>query len=384
MDVIGWLQSSADQIPEWVRWMAAAGFAALEVLGLGPLLPGEVAVLLLGASFDDVVLAVVLVLAVTVGASAGDHVLYALGRRWGPGLRERRIVQRLGVARWDAAVAVVERRGPTAIVATRLVPIVRTLTPLAAGTARVPQVRFTVASLVGSLTWALVWGGSGFLLSSSIAAAQQALGNVTWVVAGGVAAVVAVVVVVRTLRRRGVLARSGLDRLGVAAWAALTVAATGSVLALVAEGGAALDDTTVTVAGVVGAVVTTLAVLLVGRSERDRPRGRPGALGVARWLVVSGALVTAMTVHGLPGSIGVVLVVLIALVELAGRRSRLTVWVFTLAGAAAAADSWPVERVGSAAVFGTLVTVTLFAAVVIATVAAVRLWRDRLTVRALT
>jgi membrane protein DedA with SNARE-associated domain len=383
MDVITWLQDGADQIPEWVRWVASAGFAALEVLGLGPFIPGEIAVLLLGATFDDVLPALVLVLAVTLGASAGDHVLYALGRRFGSGIRGGRIVRRLGVARWDAAIAVVERRGPAAIIATRLVPVVRTLTPLAAGTAGVPQFRFTAASLVGSLTWALAWGGSGFLLKSSITAAEEALGTLTWVIAGGIVLVVLVVVGVRLLRARGLRPRdpargrrsARIDFESAATWSAVAIGVVLGVTALVTAGGTDLPATAVRAGGGVTAVVAVTAALLT--SGRRGARNAP-AFAVARFVLVAGLVVVGVLVHGLSGAPGLGLVALLGVVELSGRSSRSGLAACVLAAVAAGVFAWPWAWSGPFAGVGTAGSAALFVAIVLAAVAAVRVWRDRL------
>jgi membrane protein DedA with SNARE-associated domain len=375
MDVIGWLQSGADQIPEWVRWLASAGFAALEVLGLGPFIPGEIAVLLLGATFDQLLPAVVLVLAVTIGASAGDHVLYVLGRRFGSGIRDRGIVRRLGVERWDAAIAVVERRGPVAIIATRLVPIVRTLTPLAAGTARVPQVRFTIASLVGSLTWALAWGGTGFLLKSSIAAAEETLGRLTWVIAGAIALVVITVVVARAVRRRittGHGTRTRIDVRTVTAWTAVGVTCALAVAAFVLTGGAELPSAVVRSTGILTAVAAAAAVLTGGR----RPTSTP--LVVGRFVALAGLVVVGILVHGVVGALGLVIVALLGIAELSGRPSGAGITASALTGFAAGVFAWPWAWAGAFGVIGSAASLALFAAIVLAAVAAVRGWRDRL------
>lgn len=374
MDILSWLTNSADQIPDAVRWLIAAGFAALEVLGLGPFVPGEIAVLLLGATFDDLLGAIVLVLAVTVGASVGDHVLYFLGRRFGSGIRDRKLVRRLGVERWDAAIAVVERRGAMAIIATRLVPVIRTLTPLAAGTARLPQARFTTASLVGSLTWALLWGGSGFLLKSSIAAAQQALGGLTWIIAGAIAVLVALVVGFRAARKRGLLP-DHVDRRTALSWSAVGVTAALVVVGVVTSGGLEFAPWSIRVLGIVTAVAAGAAVAMSARS------GRPVWNVLVPFVVVVGGLVGSATHRGVPASFVVVLSVVLGVWALAGRMSRTGAAALLLTGVGMGLDTWPWAWDSGWQLLGTLSSLCLFAAMVVGAVAAIRTWRDVLLAR---
>jgi membrane protein DedA with SNARE-associated domain len=375
VDIITWIQQSADQIPEVVRWLAAAAFAALEVLGLGPFIPGEIAVLLLGASFSDPLHALVLVVAVLVGASAGDHVLYLVGRRFGKGMRETRFVRRLGVGRWDAAIAVVERRGPIAIVATRLVPVVRTLTPLAAGTAGLPLARFSAASLIGSATWALAWGGTGFLLRSSITVAEQLLGSVTWIVAGAVALIVLAVVGVRFARKRGLLRRVRVTRGGVVTWVLLLTAVELVVDAALTGGGAELGVTVERLLGLGTAVALTASVVVTGAAE---PRSRAALVNAAaRFVALGSGVVTAIAVHGVPVGIGIPLFAVIGLVEVLDVSGRTATTGRLLAAPGIGFALWPWAWSGSFAVVGTAVSLALFAAFVIGIVAVVRALRDR-------
>lgn len=203
MDILDWVTETASSLPLALVWALGAIFAFLEAgLGLGFFLPGETIVLLLSASLDTPSKAVALLACVAIGASAGDHVGYLLGRRLGPRLRETRIIVRLGAANWDRAVAVLEKRGARAVLLTRMVPVVRTLTPAAAGTAGVPYLRFLPASLVGATLWALLYVGLGYLMRSSLDAVEKYLGNAGWILLAVAATVVVSIVVVRTVRRR--------------------------------------------------------------------------------------------------------------------------------------------------------------------------------------
>ena len=66
-------------------------------LGLGIVLLGETAVVVLAATMGSPTEMVLLGVAVMLGATGGDGAGYLLGRRFGDALRETKAVKRLGV-----------------------------------------------------------------------------------------------------------------------------------------------------------------------------------------------------------------------------------------------------------------------------------------------
>lgn len=95
-------------------------------------------------------------------AVAGDAVGYWSGRRFGRPWVERRAGR--AAQHLPRAEALAERWGVLAVVLARFIPWVRTLTPIVAGTARMPYARFAVANLAGALLWA-----SGLILLGYVA-----------------------------------------------------------------------------------------------------------------------------------------------------------------------------------------------------------------------
>nr|WP_274605443.1 CDP-alcohol phosphatidyltransferase family protein [Plantibacter sp. CFBP 8798] len=167
---------------------------------LGLVVPGEPVVLLLAAMLDSAPGALVLFLAVALGGSLGDQLGYLVGRRSGGRLRDSAIVRRLGVDGWDRAVEALERRGAQAVFLTRLVPVLRCLTPTAAGVARVPYRPFLAASLLGSLLWSAVYVGVGSLVRATLDTVRQYLGATGWVLLFALVVVVTVVAIARFRR----------------------------------------------------------------------------------------------------------------------------------------------------------------------------------------
>lgn len=165
-------------------------------LGLGAILPGEVAISSLATNVDGVLPLLLLGIAVALGASAGDHLGYVIGRISGPRLRGSRLIDRLGINRWDRASELMQAHGFWAILVSRLLPFVRTVMPAVAGAAHLRYPRFALASVLGATVWSTVWVGAGAGL-----AASGALNN-TPIVVAVVAAVALVAVVVRVVRRR--------------------------------------------------------------------------------------------------------------------------------------------------------------------------------------
>lgn len=149
-------------------------------LGLGFFVPGETAVVVLAAAMPSPGAMVLLGVAVMIGASAGDHVGYLLGRRYGDAFRGTAVVRRVGQRHYDRAMDLLERHGGTAVFATRLVPVIRTLTPAAAGASGLAYRRFLPASLAGSATWATAYVGGGSVVATVASLAGDAFGRASW------------------------------------------------------------------------------------------------------------------------------------------------------------------------------------------------------------
>lgn len=201
MDIIGWVNDAATALPDPLIWLLGLLFTTAESgLWLGLVVPGEPVVLLLAAMLDSAPGALVLFLAVALGGSLGDQLGYLVGRRSGGRLRDSAIVRRLGVHGWDRAVEALERRGAQAVFLTRLVPVLRCLTPTAAGVARVPYRSFLAASLLGSLLWSAVYVGVGSLVRATLDTVRQYLGATGWALLFALVVVVTVVAIARFRR----------------------------------------------------------------------------------------------------------------------------------------------------------------------------------------
>jgi membrane-associated protein len=181
--------------------VAVAGALTLAetTLGLGFLVPGEAGLLIAATGVRDTS-AFVLMGAVVAGcAAAGDSIGYLLGRRFGSRLRESRLVGRIGPGHWDRAAELLRRHGAWAVFVARFLPVVRTLTPAAAGAARLPYGRFLPASLLGAASWSVLHVAIGAGAGEGARRIEDVLGAATW----AVLAMLAVTTIgVRAVRRR--------------------------------------------------------------------------------------------------------------------------------------------------------------------------------------
>ncbi|SFL35791.1 membrane protein DedA, SNARE-associated domain [Streptomyces pini] len=187
------------------RFALASVFAFAESgLGAGMFVPGEVAVLVLSAGTEGTRSLLTLFLVVAVSSSAGDHLGYFLGIRYGERLRETRLVRRIGQRHWDRAQTLFHRHGATAVFLTRLLPVVRTLTPATAGVGSVRYIRFLPASLAGASMWSALYVSAGALASASVREAEATITRILWVLLG-VAVILTIGIVWWRRRRRSVL-----------------------------------------------------------------------------------------------------------------------------------------------------------------------------------
>ncbi len=143
-----------------------AGVMLLETVF--PPIPSEIVLPLAGYEVARGGLSFVpVVLVATLGSLLGAYVLYGLGRYGGRRavLRFGRVL-RVGVPELDRADRWFERWGDRVVLLARMVPLARSVVSIPAGTTRMPLVRFSVLTAVGSLVWNLVLVGAGYQLGA--------------------------------------------------------------------------------------------------------------------------------------------------------------------------------------------------------------------------
>ncbi|MPZ85591.1 MAG: DedA family protein [Actinophytocola sp.] len=197
-DVLEWLQALPQ--PALVGATGALVFAECTI-GLGFIAPGEGGLLIAATTVDSVQRFLLLWAVVTVCAGLGDSIGYYIGRRFGPALRETKIIQKYGTEGWDKATGILRRRGAWAVFFARFLPVVRTLTPAAAGTSGLPYRKFLPAVVAGAACWSAMHIAIGAALGE---AAKRIEGIITTggaFVIGGLLLVLVVTMFVRKRRK---------------------------------------------------------------------------------------------------------------------------------------------------------------------------------------
>jgi len=160
-----------------VATLGAPGVGVLSFLEVVfPPIPSEVVLPLAGYQVQQgrIGLVAVIVLA-TVGSYLGSLVLYGVGRALGL-QRAARIVDRVPLmeaADVHKAGDWFSRHDTAAVFTGRFVPGVRSLVSLPAGAARMPLVRFTVLTVLGSGLWNGLLVGLGVALGTQYAVVEQ-------------------------------------------------------------------------------------------------------------------------------------------------------------------------------------------------------------------
>ena len=147
------------------RWLAAGGLAILAAvvfaesgLLIGFFLPGDTLLFVAGFLSSNAGGHVLPALPVTAGvafvaAAAGDQVGFLIGRRVGPGLFKRPQSRLFNPTNVIRAQSFFDRRGPSAVVVARFIPVVRTFTPIVAGIGNMRYRTFLAYNLIGAAIW---------------------------------------------------------------------------------------------------------------------------------------------------------------------------------------------------------------------------------------
>ncbi|RSM56899.1 DedA family protein [Amycolatopsis sp. WAC 01376] len=180
-DLLNWLQS----LPEPGLVAATGGLVFAEcTIGLGFIAPGESGLLVAATTATSVSRFLTLWAVVTVCAALGDSLGYAIGKRFGPRLRETKLIRKYGLDAWDKATGVLERRGAWAVFFARFLPVIRTLTPAASGTSGLPFRKFLPAAAAGAACWSAIHIGIGAALGEAAKKVEGVLNTGGLVIVG--------------------------------------------------------------------------------------------------------------------------------------------------------------------------------------------------------
>lgn len=193
---------------EWLQGLPPAGVTAGAgllvlgecTLGLGFIAPGETGLFILGTTATSVPKFLIMWLVTTLAAIAGDSIGYYLGKRFGPRIRQTKMVQRHGADGWDKATDFLRRRGSIAVLVAIFLPVMRTLIPAAAGASGLAFRKFLPAVAIGATGWTALHIGIGAAAGEAAMRVEGAIGKGSWVVLGAIVAV-AVVVILRNRKK---------------------------------------------------------------------------------------------------------------------------------------------------------------------------------------
>lgn len=143
-------------------------------------------------------------LASTTGSVAGALILYALGRYGGRGLVLRYgSWLRVSAEGLEQAEGWFRRYGDWVVLGARVVPFARSIVSIPAGTMKMPLLRFTVLTALGSGVWNALLIGAGVVLGANWTRISGWIGSYSDVVLILLAGAAALFLVLRHRRRKG-------------------------------------------------------------------------------------------------------------------------------------------------------------------------------------
>jgi membrane protein DedA with SNARE-associated domain len=203
-------ETLVNETSHFVRDAGLPGVFVLMALGSACIpIPSEVVMLFAGFAVADPgqsashhhMTMVGIVLAGLLGTMVGSWVAYAVGRGGRLELLERHGGKlHMGPAQIERADRWFQRYGEPTVLFGRLIPLVRAFVSLPAGVARMPFVRFSVLSLIGSIPWVLALALAGNALGGNWTNARKYFEYVDYAILGLVVLGIAYVIIRR--RRR--------------------------------------------------------------------------------------------------------------------------------------------------------------------------------------
>ena len=142
---------------------------------VGLVVPGDTIVVVSSTAIDGPGQYIGMLAAVIVGALCGESIGFALGRFFGPKIRDSRLGRRIGIKNWHRAEYYVDRRGGVAVFVSRFLPVLHSLVPVTVGMSTMRYRKFIAWTAPACAIWATAYVTVGWIVAGSFRALQEQL-----------------------------------------------------------------------------------------------------------------------------------------------------------------------------------------------------------------
>jgi membrane protein DedA with SNARE-associated domain len=157
-EFLTWLLDTVQSVDPLVRTLLAGIAIMLETSVLiGLFVPGDTVVIIAATAVASPLEAVVLGIAVLIGALIGESIGFWLGRLLGPKIHHSALGRRIGEENWVRSERYLRRRGGPAIFISRFLPVLHSLVPLTVGMSGYPYRRFLAWTAPACAIWAALY-----------------------------------------------------------------------------------------------------------------------------------------------------------------------------------------------------------------------------------
>jgi membrane protein DedA with SNARE-associated domain len=202
-DILGWILTTVQSVDPILRTVLAGVGMFLETsILVGLVVPGDSIVLVASTAVDGAVEYFSLVGIVIIGALSGESVGFALGKYFGPRIRDSRLGQKIGAHHWHRAEVYLDRRGGPAVFISRFLPVLHSLIPLTVGMSTMRYRRFMAWTLPACVLWAFAYVSVGSAAAGSYRELSESLHWAGYLFVAIIAVFIGAVVLVKKLLSR--------------------------------------------------------------------------------------------------------------------------------------------------------------------------------------
>ena len=197
-DILTWILDTVSGVDPVLRTVLAGVAIMLETsILIGLVVPGDTVLIVASTAVANPVEYVALIIAVILGALAGESIGFALGRAFGPVIRRSWLGRRIGEKNWHRAENYLRKRGGIAVFLSRFLPVLHSLIPLTVGMSTMRYRRFMAWTIPACVIWAIAYVSVGSAAAGSYREMSERLHFAGYIFVGIIAVFLLLVFVVK-------------------------------------------------------------------------------------------------------------------------------------------------------------------------------------------